>query len=81
MDCQTGSMWQLKEMERPASLSRQTKVDKSQTLHLEMDKMKGMLNANDMPSKAQISPLWMRSLLAAGLRGIFLKKLGVMAGH
>ncbi len=44
-------MWQLKEGERPSSLSGQTKVDKSQTLHVEMDKMEGML-ANDMPSKS-----------------------------
>jgi hypothetical protein len=68
MDCQTSSAWQLKKLEIPASLSGPTTVDESHTLHVEMNKMEGALNANDMPSKAQISPLWMRSLLAAILK-------------
>jgi hypothetical protein len=68
MDHQTSSTWQLKEVERQASLSRQTKVDESQTLHVEMDIMEGAINTNDMPYKAQISLLWMRSLLAAILK-------------
>jgi hypothetical protein len=46
-----------------------------------MDKMEGALNMNDMPSKAQIPPLWMRFLLAVVFKKGYLKKWGVMAGH
>jgi len=37
MIVKTSSMWQLKEVESPASLSGQTKVEKSHTLHVETE--------------------------------------------
>ena len=70
-----------KEVESPVSLSGQTKVDKSHTLHVKTEFWKSTNSASDLLSTAQDSPLWMRSLVAAHEKGYLPKKNGKNCEH